>query len=218
MPENERSITFMIFDLDGTLVRSGNDIASAVNHALERLSLPQIETGQILKFIGDGVQVLIEKSLGPENIHRLPDAMSLFTAYYDDHMLDTTDLFEDVHEVLSHFSRQIKVIVTNKRCAPARAMVEALRIAPYFESIIGSDSTPYRKPDPRVLDPLKRTYRIDPRSTLIIGDGMNDVLLARNAGLPSCAILNGLGDREELLSLKPDHACERLRDMIDLFT
>ena len=217
MSENKRSIDFMIFDLDGTIVRSGNDIAAAVNHTLASLSLPQMETGRILKFIGDGVQVLIEKSLGPGNMDLLPEALALFKDYYDVHMLDTTDLFEDVREVLAHFSRKTKVIVTNKRFAPARAMVEALQVAPYFERIVGSDSTPYRKPDPRVLDPLKRSYRIDPRSTLIIGDGVNDILLARNAGLSSCALLNGLGDRTALLALNPDHVCERLRDTIDLF-
>lgn len=217
MKKYRRPISMMIFDLDGTLVTSGDDIAMAVDYTLQKMELPRIDMEDILTFIGDGVQVLIERSLGAQSAERFPEALRIFTAHYAEHMLDTTVLYADVHEVLAYFDRQTKVIVTNKRFEFAQAMVKELHVSPYFEKLIGSDTTPYRKPDPRILAPLKEAFDINPHETLIIGDGVNDILLAKNAGFLSCALLNGLGDRKALLALKPDFSCESLVDMVDLF-
>jgi phosphoglycolate phosphatase len=217
MKKYRRPISMMIFDLDGTLVTSGKDIAMAVDYTLQKMGLPRIDMDDILTFIGDGVQILIERSLGVQSADRFTEGLRIFTAYYAEHMLDTTVLYPGVHEVLTHFNLQTKVIVTNKRFELAEAMVDELHVRSYFEKIIGSDTTPYRKPDPRILAPLKDVFDLNPNETLIIGDGTNDILLAKNAGFLSCALLNGLGDRKTLLSLKPDFSCECLQDMVYLF-
>jgi phosphoglycolate phosphatase len=121
-----------------------------------------------------------------------------------------------VHPVLTYFARQNKVIVTNKPVAAARTIVDRLGIRGYFTGIIGADTT-HRKPDTGVLAPLYEIVAPDPKRTLVVGDGVNDILLAKNAGFISCALLNGLSDREDLLALEPDHACERLSELVDLF-
>lgn len=217
MNAEKQPVSLMIFDLDGTLIRSGDDIAASVNYTLDALSQPPIEREKILRFIGDGVRVLIERSLGPTARELVPKALELFSTHYADHMLDTTDLYPDVHPVLTHFARQNKVIVTNKPVGAARAIVDRLQIRGYFTEIIGADTTPHRKPDTGVLAPLFEGVAPDPKRTLVVGDGVNDILLARNAGFISCALLNGLSDREDLLALEPDHACERLSELVDLF-
>jgi len=217
MNVEKREVSLMIFDLDGTLICSGDDIAASVNYTLEALSQSTIERERILRFIGDGVRVLIERSLGPTAPELVPRALELFTAHYADHMLDTTDLYPDVHAVLTHFASKNKIIVTNKPVGAARAIVDRLRIRDYFTGIIGAEATPLRKPDPRVLAPLFEGAPPDTKQTLVVGDGVNDILLAKNAGFISCALLNGLSDREDLLALEPDHACERLSELVDLF-
>jgi phosphoglycolate phosphatase len=72
------------------------------------------------------------------------------------------------------------------------------------------------KPDPRLLAPLFEAFKAGPAETLIIGDGVNDILLARNTGARSCAFLNGLGKREDLLSLRPDFTIERMIDLKEI--
>ncbi|MCX5853900.1 MAG: HAD-IA family hydrolase [Deltaproteobacteria bacterium] len=212
-----KSVDLMVFDFDGTLVKSGGDIAASVNHALEMLGVPRKTPATIMRFIGDGVQKLIASSLGPEFGHCFHEAMEIFTIHYTEHMLDTTTLYESVIEVLRHFHEKKKIIVTNKRKSFTIKMADAFGITEHFEEIIGADSTPYKKPDPRLLHPVLERYRATPDRTIVIGDGVNDILLARHTGVFNCALLNGLTDRDVLLSLKPDFYCEDISELKNLF-
>jgi phosphoglycolate phosphatase len=211
------SVDLMIFDLDGTLVTSGRDIAASVKHTLTSMGMPAIEEAVILGFIGDGVKKLIERSLGPGSRNRFEEALMIFSRYYEEHMLDTTTLYPGVLDVLRHFRGKKKVILTNKRHRFAAALCEALRLTPCFDDILGADSTPYIKPDTRLATLLLNRYRVRPERTVIIGDGVNDILLARNAGIMSCAFLSGLTEREILLQLHPDNVCEALPEITGFF-
>ena len=212
-----KSVDLMIFDLDGTLVTSGQDIAASVNYTLATLGLPAIEEAMILEFIGDGVKKLIERSLGPALQARFEEALVLFSRHYEEHMLDTTTLYPGVIEVLRHFHDKKKVVLTNKRHRFALAIIDALRLARCFDDVLGADSTPYIKPDARLAGLLLTRFHARPDRTVIIGDGVNDILLAKHAGLLSCAFLNGLTGRETLLNLEPDYSCEHLSEITRIF-
>ncbi|MDO9558128.1 MAG: HAD-IA family hydrolase [Syntrophales bacterium] len=212
-----KSVDLLIFDLDGTLVTSGADIAASVNHTLKKMALPTIEDRLILEFIGDGVKKLIERSLGPVLHDRFEEAMTLFSHHYHEHMLDTTTLYPGVLEVLRHFHDKKKVVLTNKRHHFAAALSDALQLTQFFDDVIGADSTPYIKPDARLADVILKRFQAHPDRTVVIGDGVNDILLAKNAGLLSCAFLNGLTGRETLLNLKPDDSCEHLSEITKIF-
>jgi phosphoglycolate phosphatase len=213
-----KHIDLMIFDLDGTLVDSGRDIAASVNYTLKSLNLLPQKHEEIIGFVGDGVQKLIERALGDENEHLFNNAMKIFSSYYSEHMLDTTKLYESAIKVLEHFQNKRKVIITNKRLYFTMGITNNLDISSYFDEIIGSDSTAYKKPDSSLLIPLLEKYNVDSNDTVVIGDGINDIMLARNAGVLSCALLNGLTDRNILLALKPDFTCEKLSELMTLFT
>jgi phosphoglycolate phosphatase len=211
------SVDLMIFDLDGTLVASGKDIAASVNHTLSVMGMPTIEEAMVLEFVGDGVKKLIERSLGPAAQDRFEEALILFSHHYDEHMLDTTTLYRGVAEVLRHFQHKKKVILTNKRYRFALAICDALRLTHRFDDILGADSTPYIKPDARLAALLLKRFQARPERTVIIGDGVNDILLAKNSGLLSCAFLNGLTGRQALLNLNPDYFCEALPEVTGFF-
>ena len=218
MDNKMKHIDLMVFDLDGTLVDSGSDIAASVNYTLKALGIPPKKYEEIIQFVGDGVQKLIERSLGEGYRHRFNDAMDIFSAYYAEHMLDSTLPYDSVVQVLDHFCDKRKVIITNKREYFTIEITNALDIKKYFDEIIGSDSTAYKKPDARLLLPLLKKFSVDYHNAVVIGDGMNDIVLARNAGVLSCALLNGLTDRDFLLALNPDFACEKLSELITLFS
>jgi phosphoglycolate phosphatase len=210
-------IDLMIFDLDGTLVMSGTDIAASVNHTLRALDLPVIADDVILGYVGDGVQKLIERALGENGRDRLHDAMDVFATHYHEHMLDVTTLYDGVRELLHHFRDKRKIILTNKGHRFTMRMTDALKISDCFDEIIGADSTPYIKPDARLVYPLLARYGVRDDRTVIIGDGVNDILLAHHAGIRSCACLRGLTDPARLLALSPDFTCENLLDLKNIF-
>jgi phosphoglycolate phosphatase len=212
-----KHIDLMIFDLDGTLVNSGGDIVASVNYTLKSLNIPIKSEAEILSFVGDGVNKMIERALAKDSQNLFDRAMDIFSEYYARHMLDTTCLYDSVIEVLDHFHDKKKVIITNKRKYFTLKMTDALGIGKYFEEIIGADSTAYKKPDPRLFIPLLERVHAVYNDTVVIGDGVNDIMLAKNTGVLSCALLNGLTHRDILLALDPDFACEGLRELLKIF-
>lgn len=207
----------MVFDLDGTLITSGPDIASAVNYTLETLGLPARAYHDIINWIGDGIHLLIERALGDENKELRPEALNLFSDYYERHMLDTTEPYQGIREVLNHFSQKRKIVLTNKRVFFAEEILEALALSRCFMEIIGADSNSSRKPDPGVLQPVIEKYALKKEMVVMIGDGINDLLLAKNTGVIGCAFLNGLTERSRLMDLSPDVIYENPEELIHLF-
>ncbi len=212
-----KPVDLMIFDLDGTLVASGSDIAKSVNHTLRSLGLPVLETRIVLRYVGDGIRKLIERSLGPEMQGRLDEAVETFSEHYREHMLDSTVLYPGVVEALHYFKDKNKVILTNKRHVFARAISDGLGITDFFDGILGADSTPYVKPDARLVHPLLERFGATAARTAMIGDGINDILLARNAGIMSCCFLDGLTDRTILTQMNPDLCFEHFQELPRLF-
>jgi len=207
----------MIFDLDGTLASTGDDLVNSVNHALGVLKIDKKSKEKIISFVGDGVNKLMERALGRDNIQYHKEAMKIFTDYYGQHYLENTGLNPHVEEVLKNFANKKKIVLTNKRYDFASKIIKGLKIEKYFAEIIGINSTEFSKPDRRIIEYLLDKYGAVKEKTIIIGDGVNDILVAKNSGILSCAYLNGLGNRNDLLKLKADYYCEDLLEINSLF-
>lgn len=211
-----KHVDLLVFDLDGTLVRSGEDLVAAVNHTLLSLELPLLDPDTVQGFVGDGLELLMKRALGPDDGEYHERAMAIFYPYYSEHLLDHTTLYPGVPTVLAHFGGKKKVIVTNKRHQYAVKIARGLGIDSHFLEIVGEGGSPYRKPDPRLLQLVMEKREASPERTVVIGDGVNDILLARQAGALSCAFLGGITGRDKLLSLVPDMTCETLSDVMTL--
>jgi phosphoglycolate phosphatase len=212
-----KKVDMIIFDFDGTLVETGIDLAQAVNFMLKTLRLQERSEKEIISFVGDGINNLIEKALGKDNAKFHEQGLDVFTQYYSTHLLDNTKLCQDAEDVLMNYIDKAKIILTNKRYKFTLAIAQGLNIEKYFVEIIGADSTPYRKPDHRVVDYILNKYGTAKEKTVIIGDGVNDIIVARKSGILSCAYLNGLGKRQELLNLNADYYIENLLEVNTLF-
>jgi phosphoglycolate phosphatase len=212
-----KKVDMIIFDFDGTLVETGIDLAQAVNFMLKTLRLQERSEKEIISFVGDGINNLIEKALGKDNAKFHEQGLDVFTQYYSTHLLDNTKLCQDAEDVLMNYIDKAKIILTNKRYKFTLAIAQGLNIEKYFVEIIGADSTPYRKPDHRVVDYILNKYGTAKEKTVIIGDGVNDIVVAKKSGILSCAYLNGLGRRQDLLSLKADYYIENLLEVNTLF-
>jgi len=212
-----KKIDLMIFDLDGTLVSSGTDLAVAVNYTLKELGLPPRPEKEIIGFVGDGIRKLIQRSLGDLREGFVDNALKIFTDYYSEHLLDNTNLYPDVLDVLTNFADKTKIILTNKRYEFTLKIVRGLNLENHFNEIIGADTLPYQKPDARLIDYLLHKYEVKKDKTVMIGDGINDIYVAKNAGIISAAYLNGLGSKDDLLAAKADYYCESLLELNSLF-
>lgn len=212
-----KKVDLMIFDFDGTIADTGADLVSSINHTLTTMRLNPRSSEEILSFVGDGVKKLIEKSLGENYKERLEEAIRIFSGHYEKHLMDQTVLCPHIEDVLKYFNHKMKVILTNKHYHLTLAIAHALHIDRYFMEIVGADTTPFQKPDLRVVEYLLTKYNADPRKTVIIGDGVNDIAVAKYAGILSCAYLNGLGNRQTLLRMEADFYCEDLIEINSVF-
>ncbi|KAF0154402.1 MAG: phosphoglycolate phosphatase [Syntrophaceae bacterium] len=212
-----KKVDLMIFDFDGTIADTGADLVSSINQTLTSMRLDPRSAEEIISFVGDGIKRLMERSLGESNKGRLEEAMSIFSGHYEKHLLDQTVLCPHVEDVLKYFNHKMKVILTNKRYHLTLAIARGLHIDRYFMEIVGADSTPFQKPDQRVVEYLLDKYNVAAQKAVIIGDGVNDIAVAKNAGILSCAYLNGLGDKETLLTMEADFYCENLMEINSLF-
>lgn len=212
-----KKVDLMIFDFDGTIADTGADLVSSINHTLTAMRLNPRPSEEILSFVGDGMTKLIEKSLGENYKERLEEAIRIFSGHYEKHLMDQTVLCPHIEDVLKYFNHKMKVILTNKHYHLTLTIAHALHIDRYFMEIVGADTTPFQKPDLRVVEYLLTKYNADPRKTVIIGDGVNDIAVANYAGILSCAYLNGLGNRQTLLRMEADFYCEDLMEINSLF-
>jgi len=208
-----KNVDLMIFDLDGTLVDSGGDIARSAVHTLKTLGLPVLPEEKILTFVGNGLGRLVERAIGPAHQYLMDRAMEIFEAHYEQHMLDGTGLYPGVAQMLGHYAAKRKIVVTNKRIAYAKRILEGLGIADRFERILGEGSTPYMKPDARLMEAILEIFPQQRGRTVVIGDGIADIRFAKNAGVVSCAYLNGLTPRDALLAETPDLVYEHPQDL-----
>jgi phosphoglycolate phosphatase len=212
-----KKLDLMIFDLDGTLVSSGRDLAISVNYTLKELKQETKPEKEIFGFVGDGIGKTIQRALGKDSERYYEKAMEIFAGYYGEHLLDNTVLYPHVEDVLGNFINKTKIVLTNKRYNFASMIIKGLKIEKYFAEIIGIDSNPFSKPDRRIIEHLLDKYGAAKENNLIVGDGVNDILVAKNSGILSCAYLNGLGNRNDLLNLKADYYCEDILEINYLF-
>jgi phosphoglycolate phosphatase len=206
-------LKLLVFDLDGTLIDSAQDLCNSVNATLEHFGHPALQDTQIAAFIGDGALMLVRRAFavaygGPVDDEFLQTGYRFFLDYYRAHKLDFTYAYEGVLESLEalralHDQPRAMAVLTNKPVRPAQDICAALGLAPYFLHIYGGNSFATKKPDPEGLNALMAAAGAAPGQTVLIGDSHVDVQTARNAGAWSVGCTFGLSP-ESLATTQPD--------------
>ncbi|MFT8736343.1 MAG: HAD family hydrolase [Zymomonas mobilis] len=189
---------FIGFDLDGTLIDSSPDLHAALDYALGQMGRPVPTQEQVEKMMGKGIRRLMEQALevtGGINEQLMEKGFPLMLAYYKKHVLVHTKPYEGVEDILKSLQdRGIKLIVyTNKPECLARPIIHQLGWDHYFSAVIGGDSFPVRKPDPKpILDVIDE---MGGGKTAFVGDSITDVKTGHNGHLPVIVVSFGYSDK-----------------------
>ncbi len=216
-------IRLLIFDLDGTLVDSRQDLCNSVNAMLRNYGRPELPCELIATYIGDGAPMLVRRALGdPDDQKFVEEALLFFLAYYREHKLDFTYVYDGLKESLMAIREarngELKMaILSNKPVIPSRAIVEALGLGEFFFQIYGGNSFPTKKPDPQGARQLLKEAGAKAEDAVMIGDSANDVLTATNAGMYSVGLKYGLSPAT-LEKVTPDVLLDRPDELGELFT
>ncbi|MBD9453025.1 phosphoglycolate phosphatase [Rhizobium sp. RHZ02] len=190
----------VVFDLDGTLLDTHTDLVESLNYTIAAIGVAPVSYDDLTHLVGHGAKVMIERACGlrghPLAQEQLPALLNRFITHYTDNMPGHTAPYPSLVEAMDQLkSAGCKLAVcTNKLEGLARNLIEKLELTHYFDAITGGDTFTVRKPDAQhLLGTIERAGG-DVRRTVMIGDSVNDILVARNAGVPSIAVPFGYSD------------------------
>lgn len=219
-----QQIRLIVFDLDGTLVDSRQDLANSINAMLRHFHRPELPPEVIASYIGDGAPMLVRRSLGdPKDDHFLHVALQYFLDWYREHKLDTTYVYagaaeslREIRKVWNGSGAHRMAVLSNKPVGPSRAIVEALGLGEFFFKVYGGNSFETKKPDPLGITSLLREAEVEPHEAVMVGDSDIDILTARSAGLFSVGCNYGLAPHT-LEAAPPDVMVETPAEWTEVF-
>ncbi|MDE7295772.1 MAG: HAD family hydrolase [Clostridia bacterium] len=189
----------VLFDLDGTLLDTLDDITARVNETLRTFSYPEISREKVRGYIGDGARQLVERAL-PHNADNIDECFAFFKTHFANSDNALTKLFAGEEEALESMqARGLKLaIVTNKTQAATDRLVKQFFPKINF-AFVGGDSGNFPcKPDPTLAMFAALSMRVSPAECLFVGDGETDVKTALRAGMRGVSCLWGYRTREQL--------------------
>jgi phosphoglycolate phosphatase len=208
---------FLIFDLDGTLVDSQKDLASALNLTRKDYCLKPLSVDEVRSYVGNGLKVLVQKAIPEIDENLVLEAVEKLNDHYADCYLDETVPYQGICEMLETLKNAKKAILTNKPERFSRGIVKKMGWDGHFLEIYGGDSMEgIRKPDPRVLFEVMKKIGADPKRTIMIGDGINDVKVAKAGGIASLAVFYGFSDKEAVDSFGADFTAQTPKDILKI--
>lgn len=211
-----KPIDLIIFDLDGTLVNTLEDIAASVNYTLQKLGRPLIPVDSVRQYVGDGVEMLMKRALSGSD-EFLSDAVGIYKVHHSRNLLVRSRLYHSVPEVLEHFRNLPMAVISNKTSEFVQPLLDGLKISGYFRTVLGADSGLPLKPAPDTVQKIMAELGAPKDRTVIVGDGTTDVRAGKAAGILTCSVTYGFRSEEELRKAGPDYVIHELSDLKKLF-
>lgn len=216
-------VKLIIFDLDGTLVDSSVDITNALNYAIKPYDIRPLTVNDTIKMVGEGITRLIEKlidsswgdSIKTHDRERFKSVLTeRFLEHYTQHIIDYTREYHGVRETLEKLSGFKKAVISNKRESLSRMTLDGLGLSGFFDFIVGSDTTPEKKPSPVPVLRALSELNVKAEETVIVGDSNLDIEAGKAAGVTTIAVTYGYRPVE--LLKHADYIIDELTDLIRL--
>ena len=207
------AVRALIFDLDGTLIDSKQDLIHSVNAMLVETGRERLHEDTISGYIGHGAPKLVARALGNRAAEaEREQALKFFLAHYEEHKLDSTRPYPGVAEALEELREFPMAVLTNKPVRVSRRILEGLGLAKYFRAVYGGNSFQTKKPDPLGARKILEELGAMAGETMMVGDSEVDVQTARNAGTLAAAVNYGFGTHDRA-AFPADLYLDRLTDL-----
>ncbi|MBI5408284.1 MAG: HAD-IA family hydrolase [Nitrospirae bacterium] len=209
-------IKLLIFDLDGTLADTAQDIANAINYAVEPFGLRKFSVEETKAMVGSGISKLLESLLPVKDDNSKEVVTRRFLGYYAGHILDNTKAYPFVKETLPKLGNYKKAVVSNKRETLSKGVLEGLGLSEFFEVVFGSDSVPEKKPSPAPMLKLLEKFGVTRDEAVVIGDSNYDIEAGQAAGIKTVAVTYGFRRREVLKDA--DFTIDRFDELLNILS
>jgi 2-phosphoglycolate phosphatase len=205
----------IVFDLDGTLIDSAQDIAAATNHALERAHLPLLPLERVKSFVGDGARALVARASGfAVDDARVEPLLANFLEYYSAHAATFSRPMPGAVEALVELGQRFALaLATNKPRRTTDAVLGELDLARHFRVVVAGGDAPQPKPSAEPLTFIAERLGVSPSELVMVGDGPQDVLAGRAAGARTVGVLGGMASDQRLLAAAPDAVLATLEEL-----
>jgi phosphoglycolate phosphatase len=194
------TVTAALFDLDGTLVDSLDDLTDAVNHMLSGFGRQQLEPDQVRRLVGKGARNLVQRALDTSNLAEIEQGLAAFTEFNALHIADKSRLYPGTRELLHKLTDAgIRMaVISNKQEALSRLILKTLEVEAFFDIIAGGDTFPEMKPSPLPLLEVIEKFNCSRADAVMVGDSINDIQAGNRAGITTIGCTWGYGSTEEL--------------------
>ena len=204
--------TGILFDLDGTLLSTLEDLTDAVNYTLRFYNCPERTIEEVRTFVGNGAELLIRRALpGKPTDPTVSEALATYQAYYATHSKIKTRPYEGILEALREIRKEFPIAVVSNKPDIATKPLCAEYFGPDIYALGESADCP-RKPAPDMVH--KAMAAIGVEKCIYVGDSEVDVLTAKNAGVPCLSVLWGFRDKACLLEHGADHFCDDPKNLL----
>lgn len=213
--------TAVVFDLDGTLIDSADDLGAAANRLLAAEGRRALSDREVRRFIGDGSRVFVKRAWAatgtPAQDDGLDDLVARFVAEYESDVAGHTRSYPSAVETVRRLkSAGLKIAVcTNKPQRPAEMVLARLGFAEHLDAVAGGDRFAYRKPDPRHLEDTMGLLGATADRTVMVGDNEHDMAVARGAGTGAVLVTYGYA-RTPLAEIDADARIDSLDELTTL--
>ena len=212
-------VKLIVFDLDGTLLNTIDDLANSVNFMLEKFGFPIFSVEEYKYKVGNGMRKLIERSLPQtyKNDEQIEKSLSVFMDYYNQHKNDNTAPYEGIIDLLNDLKNAgIKLaVVTNKAHMSAKPLIENTFIG-VFDEIVGQKEGVPTKPNPQSVASVLEKLNVTPDECLFVGDSGVDMQTAKNANIKAVGVLWGFRKQDELLENGADVIISSPQNLLEL--
>ncbi len=199
----------VIFDLDGTLLDTIGDLADACNHVMQAHGYPTHSTDEYRRFVGGGINKLIERALPPQlcDAGLAAELRPEFIEYYDAHIDRHTVPYPGITDLLRQLSNRgiMTAIASNKYIEGTRRLASVFFPHAGFIAVLGQRAGIPVKPDPHIVNEIMTIAGATPDRTLYVGDSGVDMQTASNAGVESVGVSWGFRPHEELVQYNAGH-------------
>lgn len=207
-----------IFDLDGTVLDTLQDLANSVNFALKQKGYPLRSVDEVRSFVGNGIPMLIKRAVPFGTAENdIAETLSVFKEHYSIHLNDNTRPYPGVCEMLELLKQNgIKTAVVTNKAHDAACELTASFFGSLIDVTVGQKDGVPTKPDPETLREAMKATGADEKTSIFIGDSDVDVLTAHNGNLKCIGVTWGFRNRKNLLSAGADFLADTAQEIIEI--